>query len=372
MSEADFWQAVLNRDICFDGVFVYAVRSTGIYCRPSCPARKPRREQVVFFASSQIAEDEGFRPCRRCEPQNPIDPQTEIVGRVCAIIEAEPTESLTLATLSAQVNVSPFHLQRMFKRVMGVTPKQYIQAQRMQILKTELKTTSSVTDSIYNAGYGSSSRLYECAKTQFGMTPATYKRGGDGMVINYMIVDSALGYLLVAATEYGICMVSLGDSDTGLETALLKEFPAAKIYRCELNEDKLSQWAMSDDKKQSFYALLQYLNGEQPSSHLSELPLDIQATAFQAKVWQALRQIPSGSTQTYSEVAQSIGQPSAVRAVARACATNPVSLIIPCHRVVRSDGSLGGYRWGIERKQFLLAQEAGTTRKREGGTGNGE
>ncbi len=351
MHEAEFWQAVLNRDIRLDGVFVYAVRSTGIYCRPSCAARKPQREQVVFFASSQIAEDEGFRPCRRCDPQNPIDPQTEMVGRVCAIIEAETTSSLTLATLSAQVNVSPFHLQRKFKRVMGVTPKQYIQAQRMQSLKSELKSASSVTDSIYNAGYGSNSRPYESAKIQLGMTPATYKRGGDGMVINYMIVDSALGYLLVAGTEYGICMVSLGDSDTGLETALLKEFPAAKIYRCELKEDNLSKWAI---------ALLKYLNGEQPSSHLSALPLDVQATAFQAKVWQALRQIPSGSTQTYSEVAQSIGQPSAVRAVARACATNPVSLVIPCHRVVRSDGSLGGYRWGIERKQFLLAQEAGS------------
>ncbi|WP_026731376.1 bifunctional DNA-binding transcriptional regulator/O6-methylguanine-DNA methyltransferase Ada [Fischerella sp. PCC 9605] len=355
MNETEFWQAVLDRDTSFDGVFVYAVRSTGIYCRPSCPARKPQREQVVFFLSSLAAQEKGFRPCRRCYPQNPTAPdsQTEMVQRVCAIIEANPTESITLATLSTQVNISPFHLQRTFKRIMGITPKQYIQTRRMQELKTELKSQNRVIDAIYNAGYGSSSSLYECATTQLGMTPRTYQRGGDGMVINYAIANCNLGLLLVAGTERGICMVSLGDSDTLLEKALQQEYPTAKINRCELHQesshDNLSKWAI---------ALLQYLSGEQPSSHLSTLPIDVQATAFQAKVWQALRQIPAGSTQTYSGVAESIGQPSAVRAVARACATNPVSLVIPCHRVVRSDGSLGGYRWGIERKQFLLAKEA--------------
>ncbi len=356
MNEAEYWQAVLTRDIRCDGVFVYAVKSTGIYCRPSCPARKPRREQVVFFKSPLEAEENSFRPCRRCQPQNPtaLDSQTEMVQRVCAIIAANPTESITLAALSAQVNISPFHLQRTFKRIMGVTPKQYMQTLRVQLLKTELKSQNTVIDAIYNAGYGSSSRPYEHNLTQIGMTPRTYQRGGDGMIINYAIANCILGRLLVAGTERGICMVSLGDSDTVLETALVQEYPAAKIYRREITEDlrdddNLGKWAI---------ALLQYLNGEQPNSHISALPIDVQATAFQAKVWQALRQIPCGSTQTYSEVACNLGKPNAVRAVARACATNPVSLIIPCHRVVRSDGGLGGYRWGIKRKEFLLAQES--------------
>jgi AraC family transcriptional regulator, regulatory protein of adaptative response / methylated-DNA-[protein]-cysteine methyltransferase len=345
MHEEKYWQAVLTRDSHANGTFVYGVRSTGIYCNPSCPSRRPQREQVVFFPLPEAAESAGFRPCRRCQPlqTEANDPQVELVRRACRYIEQNLENPPGLTELSEHVHMSPFHLQRVFKRIMGISPRQYADAYRLGQFKVQLKEGESVTNALYDVGYGSSSRLYERAPSQLGMTPTAYRRGGPGMHIHYTIVDSPLGRLLVAATEKGICSISMGSADATLEATLLKEYPAAEISR---NEDNLNAWVT---------ALLSHLDGQQP--HL-DLPLDIQATAFQWRVWQELQAIPYGDTRSYSEVAQAIGAPRAARAVARACATNPVPLVIPCHRVVREDGSSGGYRYGKERKQQLLEQEA--------------
>ena len=344
MHEENYWQAVLARDHTYDGTFVFAVRSTGIYCNPSCPSRRPKRERVVFFSLPEAAEEAGFRACRRCHPGEAslLKTQVELIQRACRYIEAHLDEPLTLATLSAQVHLSPYHLQRVFKRVMGITPRQYAEACRLGQLKAELREGEPVTRALYDVGYGSSSRLYERVPSQLGMTPTVYRRGGKGMNINYTIVDCLLGRLLVAATEQGICAVSLGDTDATLETALASEYPAAEIRR---DGGDLNLW---------INAILEYLNGQQP--HLN-LPLDVQATAFQWRIWEELRSIPYGGTRSYSEIALAVGNPRAARAVARACASNPVALVIPCHRVVREDGSSGGYRWGAERKRRLLAQE---------------
>ncbi len=348
LNDVRCWEAVLTRDTTADGMFVYAVRSTGIYCRPSCPSRKPKRERVDFFLLPEAAEGAGFRACLRCHPDAVTicgpqrDPQVELVQRVCHAIEANPEEPLTLASLSAAVHLSPFHVQRTFKRVMGITPRQYAEACRVERLKGELRKGEAVTSALYGAGYGSSSRLYERAPAQLGMTPAAYRRGGAGIHIQYTVVPCPLGSLLVAATERGICAITLGDADETLAAALTTEYPAAAIVRDDSGLDA------------AVAAIVRHLHGEQP--HL-DLPLDVQATAFQWRVWEALRAIPYGTTRSYSEVARAIGQPTAARAVAQACATNHVALAIPCHRVVREDGSAGGYRWGIERKQALLAQE---------------
>jgi AraC family transcriptional regulator of adaptative response/methylated-DNA-[protein]-cysteine methyltransferase len=338
------WRAVLDRDTRFDGRVFFAVRSTGIYCRPSCPARRPRREQVVFFRIPEAAERAGFRSCRRCRPRNAAmtDPQVEMVRRACLYIENHVGESPTLEDLSSHTGVSPYHLQRVFKRIAGITPRQYAEAMRLDQFKTGVKKGATVTGAMYEAGYGSSSRLYERAPSRLGMTPADYRRGGKGVRINYTIAACSLGRLLVAGTEKGVCSVRLGDSDAVLEANLLSEYPAADVNR---DDEALSEWVEQ---------LLSHLNGERP--HL-DLPLDVQATAFQWSVWEKLREIPYGSTRSYGDIARAMGRPTATRAVARACATNPVALVIPCHRVVREDKSLGGYRWGIERKQTLLEHE---------------
>lgn len=342
-SEA-YWRAVQDRDRSFDGRVFFGVRSTGIYCRPSCPARRPRREQVVFFRIPEAAERAGFRSCLRCRPRNAAisDPQVEMVRRACLYIEGHVGEAPTLDDLSSHTGVSPYHLQRVFKRITGITPRQYAEATRLDQFKNGVKKGATVTEAMYDAGYGSSSRLYESAPARLGMTPADYRRGGKGVRIRYTISDCSLGRLLVAGTEKGVCSVRLGDSDKELEAHLASEYPAADVTR---DEESLSSWVEQ---------LVSHLNGERP--HL-DLPLDVQATAFQWSVWEKLREIPYGSTRSYSEVAQSMGRPTATRAVARACATNPVALMIPCHRVVREDKSLGGYRWGIERKKTLLEQE---------------
>lgn len=339
-----WWRAVLARDTDSDGTFVYAVRSTRIYCRPSCPARRPRREQVTFFLAPEAAERAGFRPCRRCRPREASaqDAQQERVLRACRFIESNFEARLTLAALSAELGVSPHHLQRSFKRVIGITPRQYADACRLRVLKRRLRGEEDVTTALYAAGYGSSSRLYERAPAQLGMTPATYRRGGHGMRIGYTSVACRLGRLLVAATERGICAVSLGESDATLEAALAREYPNAEIHR---DRTGVSRWVG---------ALLALLHGRQP--HLN-LPVDIQATAFQRRVWEVLRAIPYGATRTYGEIARAVGRPKASRGVARACATNPVAILVPCHRVVRADGGLGGYRWGLARKRALLDQE---------------
>jgi AraC family transcriptional regulator, regulatory protein of adaptative response / methylated-DNA-[protein]-cysteine methyltransferase len=344
LAEEAKWRAVLERDASVDGNFVYAVRSTRIYCRPSCPSRRPQPEQVLFFPVSEVAEREGYRPCRRCLPHlHPSpDPRLEMVRQVCRHIQESPDSLHTLAQLSAAVGVSPYHLQRVFKQVMGITPRQYANACRLGKLKTNLKSGQSVTDALYEAGYGSSSRLYEQAASQLGMTPARYRNGGPGLRIRYTIVDSPLGLLLVAATERGVCAVCLGDDEATLEEALRREYPASEIQR---EDAPLHGWVQ---------AIVQHLSGQLP--HI-EIPLDIRATAFERLVWEQLTRIPRGETRSYSQVAEAIGQPRAARAVARACSHNPVVVLIPCHRVVRQDGSIGGYKWGVARKERLLAQE---------------
>jgi len=335
-----YWKALAAKDPRFDGAFVYAVRSTRIYCRPSCPSRRPRREQVVFFVHPAAAEQAGFRPCRRCHPREHRAALPEWIERVCRYIDNHLDERVTLDALSAEARLSPHHLQRSFRRCLGITPRQYADARRLGSLKESLRNGHSVTRALYDAGYGSSSRLYERSNRQLGMTPATYSRGGENMNITYTIVDCSLGRLLVAATGRGICALSMGDSDAKLEAFLRDEYPNAEIHR-----NGLHRWVS---------AIAKHLAGRHPQL---DLPVDVQATAFQWKVWEALRAIPYGSTQSYSEVARALGRPTATRAVARACATNPVAVVIPCHRVVREDGGLGGYRWGLERKQALLEKE---------------
>jgi AraC family transcriptional regulator of adaptative response/methylated-DNA-[protein]-cysteine methyltransferase len=346
------WDSVRGRDRAADGVFVYAVRSTGIYCRPSCPSRKPHREQVVFFALPEAAEQQGFRACRRCRPRSIgiRDPRIDAVARVCREIESRISNDidsngetrLTLVALSVPAGMSSHQLERAFRSMMGITPRQYADAQRMRRVKSSLKKGDNVTTALYDAGFGSSSRLYERAPSHLGMTPATYRQGGVGMSIHYTIVDSPLGRLLVGATDRGVSALYLGESDARLEAALRKEYPRANVRR---DRNGLEAWVGK---------ILDHLRGGEP--HL-DLPTDVQATAFQRRVWEELRRIPYGTTKTYSEVARAIGRPTAIRAVARACATNPVSVVVPCHRVVRGDGNLAGYRWGLDRKRALLAKE---------------
>ena len=355
------WRAVQSRDRRADGAFVYGVRSTGIYCRPSCPSRKPRREQVVFFSLPEAAEQKGFRECRRCRPRTvPMrDARIETVSRVCreieARVQADPgvdlrsDTQLTLAALGKSAGMSPHQLDRAFRSAMGITPRQYADAQRMRRLKARLKKGDNVTTALYEAGYGSSSRLYERAPAHLGMTPAAYGSGGAGMQIHYTIVDSPLGRLLVGATDRGISALYLGESDATLRAALRKEYPAA-----DLIPEAATGHKISGSLGERVSKILSHLRGQEP--HL-DLPTDVQGTAFQRRVWEELRKIPYGSTKTYTEVARAIGRPQAIRAVARACATNPVSVVVPCHRVVRQDGNLAGYRWGINRKRALLEQE---------------
>lgn len=336
------WRAVLARDRRYDGRFVYAVRSTGIYCRPSCASRKPRRRQVAFFVAPAAAERAGFRPCRRCRPTEAAtaDPRIPLVREVCRLIDARSDEPASLTALSQRARTTPHRLVRAFRAVLGLTPRQYRDERRLVRFKTQLKERKRVSPALYEAGYGSSSRVYERAHEQLGMTPATYGRGGPGTRITFAIAPCALGRLLVAGTERGICRIGLGDDAVALQRELRLEFPGAVIAR---DDATLRSWVAE---------VVAHLDGRQ--AHL-DLPLDIRATAFQRRVWEALRKIPYGSTRSYSQIARVIG--NAARAVARACATNPVAVVIPCHRVVREDGDLGGYRWGEERKRALLQRE---------------
>lgn len=345
MDEQRYWEAVLARDAAYDGCFVFAVRTTGIYCRPSCPARRPKREHVRFFADAAAAERAGFRACRRCgaPTAEQRDPMIDLVERVCRFLE-EPHERLpTLEELAARFAVSPYHLQRSFSRIVGVSPRRYADSHRQDRLRAQLRAGADVSGALYDAGYASSSAVYGQAGALLGMTPAHYRAGGRAANIRYTVTPCPLGHILVAATDRGICKVSLGDSPATLLEDLSNEFDGATIRH---DGESLGAWVA---------ALLDYLAGVQP--HL-DLPLDVQATAFQRQVWEALRAIPYGTTQTYQQVAQRIGRPTALRAVAQACAGNPAALIIPCHRVVRASGELGGYRWGVARKQALLEREA--------------
>ncbi len=356
-SEA-MWRAVDARDAAADGRFVFGVRSTGVYCRPSCKSRKALRKNVVFFALGAAAEEHGFRACKRCKPQmaNPSDPRVATVARVCREIEkhvgaesdalaaTEAAEArVTLAALGKTADLSPDQLERSFRAVMGISPRQYADAHRMRHLKGRLRKGDDVTTALYDAGFGSSSRLYERAPAHLGMTPATYRQGGKGMEIQYTIADSPLGRLLVAATEKGVSAVYLGDRDAVLERELKKEYPRATVAE---NKNGMKKWVG---------AIVEHLRGQEP--HL-DLPTDVQATAFQRRVWEELRRIPYGATRTYGEVAKLIGKPRAVRAVANACAANPTCVVVPCHRVIHKDGTLSGYRWGAERKRELLEKEA--------------
>jgi AraC family transcriptional regulator of adaptative response/methylated-DNA-[protein]-cysteine methyltransferase len=355
-ADAASWHAVQTRDKAADGRFVYAVTSTGIYCRPSCPSRKPRRDRARFFDAPEAARAAGFRACKRCKPDAAVpaaDPWIERIRRACVYlsnVEGQPS----LATLAARLGGSPYHLQRNFKRLVGVTPREYADAVRLRKVKGRLRGPGDITGAMLDAGYGSSSRFYERAVPKLGMAPSVYRRGGAGMQIGYTIVDSAnasLGRLLVAATSRGVCAVAMGSSDSELTRALSGEYPAAAITA---DAGALAQWTK---------AILAHLAGRAPRL---DLPLDVQATAFQWQVWQALASIPYGETRTYSDVAAAIGRPRAVRAVARACATNPVALAIPCHRVVPAAGGQGGYRWGAGRKEALLRQEGGKAGRQEG------
>ena len=344
MSEEQLWQAVVAKDARFDGQFVFAVTSTGVYCRPSCPSRRAHRERVKFFDLPEAAEQAGFRACLRCHPQRArvLDPQMDLVQRACRFLNSTEGETIKLNELAAHVGVSAFHLQRTFKRVMGTSPRQYLAARRFGNFKDLVRKGNSVTNALYESGFNSSSRLYERASEELGMTPASYSRGGRGVNINYTTAASPMGRLLVAMTERGVCAVKMADSDAKLEAELREEFPQAQIKRADS--------ALRDPLQK----ILNHLSQNEPRL---DLPLDIRATAFQLQVWQKLREIPYGQTASYSDVAKALGKPGAVRAVGRACATNPVALVIPCHRVVKEDKSLGGYRWGLERKRKLLEKE---------------
>ena len=343
------WQTVVDHNAAFDGHFVYAVATTGIYCRPSCSSRRPRRENVKFFDCPAAAEEAGFRACLRCQPKSAAhlradDARSKNVRAICRYIERHLDEPVSLRTLGETFEMSPFHLQRTFKAALGITPKEYADSCRMEQLKRNLQSGQTVTNALYKAGYSSSSRLYERASQHLGMTPDKYRRGAIGAAIRFTTADSPLGRVLIAATEQGICAIRFGDSDNELEQGLRREYPFAARKR---QDETLNTWKQK---------ILEHLRGQKLDS---SFPLDIQATVFQRKVWSYLQTIPRGETKSYSQVARAIGRPTATRAVARACATNSVALEIPCHRVVREDGGLGGYRWGIERKKKLLEMEAG-------------
>ena len=345
------WRQVLDRDRAADGIFVYGVQSTGIYCRPSCPSRRPANvKRVQFFDIPEAAERAGFRACRRCKPETIAagDPVLASVRAVCAAIDAADEETPGLEELAVVAGWSAHHLQRTFKRIMGISPKAYADARKLARFKHGVKQGEDVTQAMYGAGYGSSSRLYEKASEKLGMTPASYAKGGKGAEILYAIRPCSLGLVLIAATAKGIAMIGFGDTETNLENELEADFPEASIARDDI---QLSIWVDP---------VLDYLEGAEPPH---DLPLDVRATAFQWRVWRELMRIPAGETRTYGEIAQRLGQPKAARAVGRACATNPVSITIPCHRAVGANGALTGYRWGTERKAKLLADE-GTLAKR--------
>ncbi len=335
------WALVMARDMRADGQFVYAVRSTNVFCRPSCPSRRPRREQVEFFDSATAAQQAGYRECRRCVPSG-RNLQVKKVEDACRYIDVNLDTTLSLSAVARHVGVSPFYFQRLFKRILGISPREYQQARRAGKFKKTLRTETRITDAVYEAGYGSSSRAYETGSMQLGMTPSSFRRKGEGVAISFTVVSTNLGKLLVATTPRGVCSVQFGESESALANALRQEFGAARISR-----DDSALAAIAEKLKE-------FVNGFRVSL---DIPLDIQGTVFQQQVWNELRRIPYGQTRSYTEIAKAVGKPSAVRAVANACASNHAALIIPCHRVVQKDGKLAGYRWGVRRKAALLEGE---------------
>lgn len=347
LDEQACWEAVLHKDRSQDGRFYFGVVTTGVYCRPSCAARQPLRKNVRFFATPAEAERAGLRACRRCRPLE-SDAQSRKMTELCDYIRrnCESGEPLTLEALARQAGLSPSHLQRTFRAVVGVTPRQFVESCRFAALKRELRTETSVTDAIYEAGFGSSSRVYERADTLLGMTPKEYGAGGKDLAISCVSFESPVGRLMLAATDRGLCFVQFGESHEELLARLRKEYPAAAIETVEEPfPAPLAEW---------MEALRRHLAGEQPDLHL---PVAVRASAFQQKVWSYLQSIPYGEVRSYSQVAAALGRPTATRAVAQACASNRTALVVPCHRVIRADGDLGGYRWGMERKRMILAGE---------------
>jgi len=338
---ARYWRATRARDPRADGTFVLAVRSTHIYCRPSCPARRPLRRNVTFYHTREEAERNGYRPCLRCRP-NEISGPVALVQRAADLLGQSTEESLTLRQLAQTLGATQSTLRRAFFHLTGLRPRELAEALRVRRFKALMRSGKSITDALYETGYGSSSRVYERSNAQLGMTPATYRKGGVGMKLGYTVAKSPLGKVLVAATERGVSAVYLGDDETKLIAELCEEYPRAEIAAAT---NGFERWVRE---------VLERIEGRPP--HI-DLPLDLQATAFQRRVWKELQGIPRGRTRTYSQVARSLGEPRAVRAVARACASNPVSVVVPCHRVIREDGALAGYRWGLSRKEQLLARE---------------
>jgi AraC family transcriptional regulator of adaptative response/methylated-DNA-[protein]-cysteine methyltransferase len=337
------WRAVQRRDRAADGTFVYSVRTTGVYCRPSCAARLPRRQNVAFHETCADAERAGFRPCKRCRPNEPAlaEAHATAVARACRLIE-EAEEVPSLEKLAQAAGMSRFHFHRVFKAITGVTPKAYAAGNRGRRVREELSTRQTVTEAIYGAGFNSNGRFYAAAPSLLGMTPTQFRSGGSGNVVRFAVGQCSLGAILVAATAKGVCAIELGDDPEALVRALQDRFPKARLVGGD----------------ETFERLVAKVVGfvEAPARGLA-LPLDIRGTAFQQRVWTAIRDIPAGSTASYRELAKRIGEPKAVRAVAQACAANGIAVAIPCHRVVRTDGSTSGYRWGVARKRALLARE---------------
>jgi AraC family transcriptional regulator of adaptative response/methylated-DNA-[protein]-cysteine methyltransferase len=343
VSSSVAWRAVEVRDASYDGRFVYAVRSTGVFCKPSCPSRRALRSNVAFFPTTAAAERAGFRACRRCRPtdQSGTHPAIE---KARAYLDAHVDRMVSLDELATVVGLSVSHLQRSFKRALGVSPKEYQSEHRMRRFKSRLRAGDTVSRATYEAGFGSSSRVYERAATSLGMTPAAYRRGGAGVRIRYTIADSPVGRVLIATTERGLCAVELGANDADVESVLRADFPNATIER---DDEARETWVRA--------VLDRVRDPSRGSTH--RIPLDLAGTEFQRRVWDALREIPAGETRSYGEVARAIGDPKASRAVAQACANNRIAVVVPCHRVVRGDGEISGYKWGVERKRKLLAAE---------------
>ena len=338
------WKSVVARDPQPSLLFYYSVKTTGVYCRPSCAARLPKPENVQFHATCEDAEKAGFRPCKRCKPnqKSPVEQHAEKIASACRLIESSET-SPSLELLAKHVALSPYHFHRVFKATTGLTPKEYAAAHRGNLVRKALTKSDSVTDAIYDAGYNSNSRFYETSNDLLGMTPSSYRAGGAQTNIRFAIGECSLGSILVAQSDRGICAILLGDDPDSLARDLQDQFPQANLIGGD----------------PSFERIVAKVVGfvETPSLGL-DLPLDVRGTAFQQRVWQSLRKIPAGSTASYTEIAKLIGSPKSVRAVAQACGANTLAVAIPCHRVVRNDGALSGYRWGVERKRALLAKEA--------------
>jgi AraC family transcriptional regulator of adaptative response/methylated-DNA-[protein]-cysteine methyltransferase len=350
---------VLERDARADGQFFYAVKSTKIYCRPSCPSRRPARKNVSFFPTAAAAEQAGYRPCKRCEPDRATprpDPQAAVIAAAAEYLTAHASEPTRLADLAKATGAGRLTILRGFRRVFGVSPGEFAKAQRVAHFKDALRpehphrspqpSAKRITDAIYEAGFGSSSRLYETSGEALGMTPRVMRQGGAGLLIRYTTAASPLGRMLVAATPTGICAIAFGRDDAELVADLRKRFDQAQLVPAKGNTGWLAEAV----------AFVLSQTGEHPLA--ATFPLDVRATAFQQRVWKALRQIPRGQTRSYSALARELGKPTAARAVAAACGANPVAIAVPCHRVVGQDGSLTGYRWGIERKRKLLAAES--------------